>query len=60
MPVACLSGLADAAEEAVSKNSFLKDVAAVMALCPPVILCFTREEVNHSCLGLDVKVVVFS
>lgn len=58
MPVACLSGLADAAGEAIRKNSFLKDLAAAMALCPPVILGLTRE-VNHSCLELDVKVVAF-
>lgn len=59
MPVACLSGLADAAGEAISKNSFLKDLAAAMALCPPVILGLTREEGNHSCLELNVKVVPF-
>lgn len=53
MPVACLSGLA--AGEAISKNSFLKDLAAAS---PPVILGLTRE-VKHSCLELDVKVVAF-
>lgn len=55
--VACLSGLTDAAWEAISKNSFLKDLAAAMALCSPVILVLTREEVSHSCLELDVKVI---
>lgn len=60
MPVACLSGLTGAAGEAISKNSFLKDLAAAMAFCPPVIPGLTREEVKRSCLELDVKVVAFS